>query len=171
MTQDVASLHISDLTLADRVHGFISRNGSTGAAKFTKILTGNNPPLQIQGLKTYKVYQQLGNIYFDNLIGDRNSIITKVTKTAEPKTALTIEQQIVSKIELTLAELIQKSPDKVSLSQVCQEFKNKYKKTISETLKSNKLPRSTLNFVKQSCASKIEVGIENKAHVLSLKSS
>ena len=37
----------SDLTFADHVRGFISRNGLIGAAKFAKTLTGNNPPFDI----------------------------------------------------------------------------------------------------------------------------
>ena len=124
--------------------------------------------LQRQGINTYKVYQKSGNVHIVDMKGDRNSIITKV---AESKSIPTIEQQISSKIELTLAELIHNSADKVSLSNVCQEFKRKYKKTISETLKSNKLPKSTLNFIKQSCADKIKVEIDNKGHILSFKSS
>ena len=123
--------------------------------------------LQRQGLNTYKVYQQSGNVHIVDMKSNRNFYITKV---AESKPAPTIEQQISSRIELTLAELIQKSPDKVSLSQVCQEFKRKYKKTISETLKSNKLPKSTPNFIKQSCADKIKVEIDELGRV-SFKSS
>ena len=123
--------------------------------------------LQRQGINTYKVHQQSGNVYIDDFGSDCKSLITK----SESKPAPTIEQQISSKIEVILAQLIQKSPEQVTLCQVSYEFRNKYKKSISETLKSNKLSKSPLKFIQQSCAGRIEVKRENKAHVLSLKSS
>jgi len=106
-------------------------------------------------------------MYLDDFQSDRHSLITKV---AESKSALTIEQQISSKIEITLAELTQKTRGKVSLSQECQEFKHKHQKTISETLKSHKLPQSTLKFIQKSCGDRIKVEKQSKGHYLSLKS-
>ena len=124
--------------------------------------------LQRQGINTYRVYQQSGNIYINDLKSDRRSVITKISQS---NPAPTIEQQISSKIESTLAELIQKSADKVTLSQVSQEFKHKYKKSISETLKSNKLSKSALKFIQQNCDRNIKVEVNTKGHFLSLVSS
>ena len=124
--------------------------------------------LQRQGVDTYRIYQQSGKVYLDDFLSDRSSLITKVSE-CNPQP--TIEQQIQSKIELTLAELTKKLSEKVTLSQLSQEFKAKYKKSISETLKSNKLPKSTLSFIQKSCANKIKVEANNNRHFLSLKSS
>ncbi|MEM7592256.1 MAG: NYN domain-containing protein [Cyanobacteria bacterium P01_A01_bin.83] len=124
--------------------------------------------LQRQGCNTYQVYQQSGNIYLNDFISDRKSLMTKVS---EPNPAQTIEHKIQAKIELTLIELMQKSSDKVLLSQLCEEFKRKYKHSVSETLKQNKLSKSPLNFIKQSCAHKIKVKVDNKRHYLSLTSN
>lgn len=124
--------------------------------------------LQRQGINTYKVYQQSENIYLDNFTSDRDSLITKVPQ-CNPQSS--IEEQIQNKIELTLAELTKKSTAQVTLSQLSNEFKNKYNKTISETLKSNKLPKSTLSFIKNKCVNKIKVKADNNQHFLSLKAA
>ncbi len=137
--------------------------------------------LQRQGCNTYKVYQEAGNVYVDDFISDRNSIITKVSNHTQTPN---IEQEIQTKIELTLVELIQKSQQKVSLSQLSQEFKVRHQKSISEALKDHKLSKSTLGFIKKSCSNKskstlgfikkscsnkIHIEIQNNIHYLSLK--
>ena len=122
--------------------------------------------LQRQGCTTYKVYQQSGNIYIHDFIGDRSSIITKVTRSLEEN----IEHEIQAKIELALDGLSQKL-QKVTLSQLSQEFKVKHQKSISEVLKSHKLSKSTLSFIKKNCANKIKVEVKNNTHYLSLLSS
>ncbi len=122
--------------------------------------------LQRQGCNTYKVYQQAGNIYVDDFISDRNSIITKVPNHTQTPN---IEQEIQTKIELTLVELTQKSQQKVTLSQLSQEFKVRHQKTISEALKEHKLSKSTLGFIKKSCSNKINIELQNNTHYLSLK--
>lgn len=121
--------------------------------------------LQRQGCSTYKVYQHSGNIYIDDFTSDRPSIITKIGDlTPTP----TVEQKIQTKIEITLAELIQQSEQKVTLSQLCQEFKVRHQKTISEVLQNHKLPKSTLSFIKKSCANKIKIETKNNIHYLSI---
>lgn len=123
--------------------------------------------LQRQGCTTYKVYQQSGNIYVHDFISDRSSIITKVTPRSPEEN---IEHEIQAKIELALDELSQKL-QQVTLSQLSQEFKLKHQKSISEVLKSHKLSKSTLNFIKKNCANKIKVEVKNNTHYLSLLSS
>jgi hypothetical protein len=137
--------------------------------------------LQRQGQNTYKVYQQSGNVYIDDFVSDyparlnsnsctiteRNPIITKISDAIPAKT---IENQIQSKIEITLAKLTQESSQKITLSRLSQEFKVKYQKSISEILQSNKLPKSTLSFIQKNCAEKIKVEANGKEHYLSLKS-
>ncbi|PSB06943.1 hypothetical protein C7B62_21420 [Pleurocapsa sp. CCALA 161] len=125
--------------------------------------------LQRQGQNTYRVYQQSGNIYLDDFVSDRNLMVTKIPDTI-PAQAITLEQKIQTQIELTLTKLAQKSAQKVTLSQLSQEFKVKYQKSISETLQSNKLPKSTLNFIQKNCAKKIKIEANGKEHYLSLKS-
>lgn len=125
--------------------------------------------LQRQGCKTYKVYQQSGKVYLDDFISDRPLLVTQIAQ-SNSNSASTIEQKIQTKIELTLAELIQKSANKVTLSQLAQEFKRKYQHSIAETLKQNQLPKSTLNFIKKSCTNKIKVEASSSTHYLSLKS-
>lgn len=125
--------------------------------------------LQRQGQNTYRVYQQSGNIYLDDFVSDRNSIVTKIPD-ATPAQAITLEQKIQAQIELTLAKLAQKSAQKVTLSQLSQEFKVKYQKSISEMLQSNKIPKSTLNFIQKNCAERIKIEANGKEHYLSLKS-
>ena len=127
--------------------------------------------LQRQGCNTYKVYQQSGNIYLDDFISDRPALITKLPHLDQQpnKEQKQNPQQIIkTKVEQTLVELEHKSDDQVTLSQLCQEYKNRYKKTISETLKSQKLPKSTLNFIKKSCGNKIKVEAKNKSYYLSI---
>lgn len=125
--------------------------------------------LQRQGQNTYRVYQQSGNIYLDDFASDRNLMVTKIPDTI-PAQAITLEQKIQTQIELTLTKLAQKSAQKVTLSQLSQEFKVKYQKSISEMLQSNKLPKSTLNFIQKNCAEKIKIEANGKEHYLSLKS-
>ncbi|MEN9568305.1 MAG: hypothetical protein RLZZ69_3501, partial [Cyanobacteriota bacterium] len=112
--------------------------------------------LQRQGQNTYRVYQQSGNVYFDDFVSDRNSIITKIPDAVISQT-ISLEQKIQNQIELTLTQLIQKSPQKVTLSQLSKEFKVEHNKTISEMLQSHKLPKSTLGFIQKNCAAKINV--------------
>ena len=123
--------------------------------------------LRRQEIATYKVYQQSGNVYLYDFWNDRQSMITKVSQSAP---AQIIEQQICSKIEIALSELIANSSNRVNLSQVCHKFKSKYNQTISETLKSNKLPKSTLKFIQQSCDRKIKIEASEQGYFLSLKS-
>ncbi len=125
--------------------------------------------LQRQGQNTYRVYQQSGNIYLDDFVSDRNLMVTKIPDTI-PAQAITLEQKIQTQIELTLTKLAQKSAQKVTLSQLSQEFKVKYQKSISEMLQSNKLPKSTLNFIQKNCAERIKIEANGKEHYLSLKS-
>ncbi|MBE9046480.1 NYN domain-containing protein [Pleurocapsales cyanobacterium LEGE 10410] len=122
--------------------------------------------LQRQGCNTYKVYQQSGNVYIDDFISDRASIITKVFAPLQQTT----EHKLRTKIELTLGGLMQKQQQKVTLSQLSQEFKLKHNKSISEVLKNHKLPKSTLGFIKKSCAGKIDIEQRNNIHYLTLKS-
>ena len=75
-----------------------------------------------------------------------------------------------AKIELALNGLSQKL-QQVTLSQLSQEFKVKHQKSISEVLKSHKLSKSTLSFIKKNCANKIKVEVKNNTHYLSLLSS
>ncbi|MEY2857136.1 MAG: hypothetical protein RLZZ74_1448 [Cyanobacteriota bacterium] len=126
--------------------------------------------LQRQGHNTYKVYQQSGNVYLDDFVSDRDSIITKIPD-ATTAQGITLENKIQTQIELTLAEFTQKSQYQVTLSQLSQEFKVKYQKSISEMLQSNKLPKSTLNFIQKNCAAKIKVEAKGNEHYLSLKST
>ena len=121
--------------------------------------------LQRQGYNTYKVYQHSGNVYLHNFLSDRSSIITRISNHAQQS----IEQKISTKIELTLSELTQKSQQKVTLSQLSQEFKVKYKQSISNVLANNKLPKSTLGFITKSCANKIDIEPVNNIHYLSFK--
>jgi NYN domain len=125
--------------------------------------------LQRQGQNTYRVYQHSGNVYLDDFVSDRNSIITKIPDDLAPQT-ISLEQKIQTQIELTLTKLIQKSPQKVTLSQLSQEFKVKHQKSISEILQSNKLPKSTLSFIQKNCAAKIKVEAKDNEHYLSLTS-
>ena len=127
--------------------------------------------LQRQGCNTYKVYQQSGNVYIDDFISDHPAIITNVSNLEQQQykeKKRNPEQIIKSKIEKTLVELSQQSKEQITLSQLCQEFKAKHQKTISEVLKNHKLPKSTLSFIKKSCANKINVEIKNKTHYLSI---
>ena len=127
--------------------------------------------LQRQGCNTYKVYQQSGNVYLDDFICDRPAIITKIPHLDQQpnKEQKQNPQQIIkNKVEQTLIELAQKSEQEVTLSQLCQEYKIRHKKTISETLKGQKLPKSTLNFIKNNCANKINVQAKNNIHYLSV---
>jgi cell envelope opacity-associated protein A len=110
-----------------------------------------------------------GNVYIDDFVSDRNSIITKIPD-GIPTQVVTLENKIQTQIELILAKLIQKSPQKVTLSQLSQEFKVKHNKSISQLLQSNKLPKSTLSFIQKKCAEKIKVETNGKEHYLSLKS-
>lgn len=119
--------------------------------------------LQRQGQNTYRVYQQSGNIYLDDFVSDRNLMVTKIPDTISAQ-AITLEQKIQTQIELTLTKLAQKSAQKVTLSQLSQEFKVKYQKSISEMLQSNKLPKSTLNFIQKNCAEKIKIEANGKEH-------
>lgn len=96
-------------------------------------------------------------------------MVTKIPN-ATTTQAITLEQKIQTQIELTLTKLAQKSAQKVTLSQLSQEFKVKYQKSISEMLQSNKLPKSTLNFIQKNCAEKIKIEANGKEHYLSLKS-
>jgi len=123
--------------------------------------------LQRQGQNTYRVYQQSGNVYLDDFVSDRNSIISKIPDATTPQN-ISLEQKIQTQIELTLAKLAQKSLQKVTLSQLSQEFKVKYQKSISEMLQSNKLPKSTLGFLQKNCAEKIKVETNGKEHYISL---
>lgn len=125
--------------------------------------------LQRQGQNTYRVYQQSGNVYLDDFASDRNSIITKIPNDIPPQT-ISLEQKIQTQIELTLDQLIQKSPQKITLSQLSQEFKAKHQQSISEILQSNKLPKSTLKFIQKNCAPKIKVETKGSQHFLSLTS-
>ena len=127
--------------------------------------------LQRQGCNTYKVYQQSGNIYIDDFISDHPSIITKVSNLEQKqnnKQKQNPEQIIKNKIELTLFELAHQSEEQVTLSQLCQGFKHKHKKTISEALQNHKLPKSPLKFIKKNCANKINVKNKNNTHYLSI---
>ena len=128
--------------------------------------------LQRQDCHTYQVYQQSGKIYVNDFTNDRHLLMTQIDQ-GNPNSAQTVVQKIQTKIELTLAELIKQSTDKVTLAQLSQEFKRKYQHSISETLKQNKLPKSTLNFIKKSCTNKIkvEVNSSNKQYYLVLKST
>jgi uncharacterized LabA/DUF88 family protein len=125
--------------------------------------------LQRQGQNTYRVYQQSGNVYLDDFVSDRNSIITRISDGTNVQ-AVTLENKIQTQIELTLAEFTQKSQYKVTLSQLSQEFKVKYQKSISEMLQSNQLPKSTLGFIQKNCAEKIKVETNGNEHYLSLTS-
>ncbi len=127
--------------------------------------------LQRQGCNTYKVYQQSGNVYIDDFICDRPAIITNVSKLEQQqnnKQKQTPEQIIKSKIERTLVELFQQSKEQITLSKLCQEFKEKHKKSMSEVLKSHKLSDSPLSFIKKSCANKIIIENKNNTHYLSI---
>jgi hypothetical protein len=55
-----------------------------------------------------------GNVYIDDFVSDRNSIITKIPD-GIPTQVVTLENKIQTQIELILAKLIQKSPQKVTL--------------------------------------------------------
>jgi hypothetical protein len=96
-------------------------------------------------------------------------MIIKISDDLAPQTN-SLEQKIQTQIELTLAKLIQKSPQKVTLSQLSQEFKVKHQQSISEILQRNKLPRSTLKFIQKNCAAKIKVEVKGNEHYLSLTS-
>ncbi|MEM8720588.1 MAG: NYN domain-containing protein [Cyanobacteria bacterium P01_G01_bin.39] len=127
--------------------------------------------LQRQGCNTYQVYQQSGNVYVNDFTRDRSSLITQIAQ-GSLKSDETVENKIKTKIELTLVELIKKSTDKVTLSQLTEEFKRKYQHSVAETLKRNKLSQTPLDFIKQNCVNKIQVKASNskKTHYLSLKS-
>lgn len=130
--------------------------------------------LQRQGCNTYKVYQQSGNVYIDDFISDRPSIVTKVADLDQKQhneQKQNPEQTIKSKIERTLVELAQKSEEQVTLSQLGKEFKEKHKRTISEALKRHNLSGSALNFIKKNCNNEINVKIKGKTHFLSITDS
>lgn len=61
---------------------------------------------------------------------------------------------------------MQKSQEKVTLSQLSQEFKLKHNKSLSEVLKNHKLPKSPLGFIQKSCASKINIEQRNNTHYI-----
>ncbi|WP_319418939.1 NYN domain-containing protein [Pleurocapsa sp. FMAR1] len=125
-----------------------------------------------QGCSTYKVYQHSRNIYLHNFIDNRTSVISTVSHLGDksrPTKEPNIEQSIQSKIALTLNKLTQISSEPVTLSQLSQQFKHDYQQSISEVLKSNKIGKSALNFIKQSCVNQIKIKQENKTHYLLLK--
>lgn len=127
--------------------------------------------LQRQGCNTYKVYQQSGNVYLDDFISDRPSIITKVSDLDQKQhneQKQNPEQTIKSKIKQTLIELAPQPNQQITFNQLCQGFKDKHKKSMSDVLKSHKLSSTPLNFVKKSCADKINVQTKNKTHYLSI---
>ncbi len=127
--------------------------------------------LQRQGCNTYKVYQQSGNVYIDDFISDRPSIITKVADLDQKQhneQQQNPEETIKSKIERTLFELAHQSEQQITFNQLCRGFKDKHKKSMSEVLKHHKLSNSPLSFIKKSCADKINVQTKNNTHYLSI---
>lgn len=136
--------------------------------------------LQRQGCNTYKVYQHSGYVYIHDFTDNSSSIIAQVATQSQQNPEVTevtaksqqqnLEDRIQAKIKLTLEELSQKLQTEITLTQLCQEFKNKHKKTISQLLKSNKLPKSTLGFIQNHCTNKIDIKIKNKIYYLTLKS-
>jgi len=139
--------------------------------------------LQRQGCNTYKVYQQSGNIFLDDFIGDRPALVTKLSHLEQkqnneqkkdreqklnPKQKPNPEKIIKRIIEKTLVELSQTSELKITLSKLGSEFKTKHQKKLSEIIKEHTQSGSTLNFIKQNCANKINVETQDKIHYLSI---
>ncbi len=123
--------------------------------------------LQRQGCNTYKIYQHSGNIYIHDFANSRASVMSTISNSKQEQN---IEHSIQNKIVLTLDKLVDELKEPVTLSQLSQQFKNDYQQSISEVLKKNKLPKSTLNFIKQSCADTINIKQKNQTHYLLPKS-
>ena len=119
--------------------------------------------LQRQGCNTYKVYQQGGNVYFDNFGNADPSVITKISQpTKEPN----IENSIKNKIELTFNKLVAQSKEPITISQLSSQYKQDYQQSISQTLKSNKISGTASKFILKSCSDKIKIEQKNKVYYL-----
>ncbi|MDJ0744721.1 MAG: NYN domain-containing protein [Xenococcaceae cyanobacterium MO_167.B27] len=134
--------------------------------------------LQRQGCKTYKVYQQSGNIYChsfaDNCtytvstINNKTKKNTQKTQTSKPSSQ-ELKKILQNKIELTLSKLKRSSVKPVTVSLLSQEFKKDYQQSLSEVIKGNKLDKSVTKFLKKNCTDTIEITQKDNVYYLSLK--
>lgn len=122
--------------------------------------------LRAQRCNTYKIYHHSGNIYIEDYETSKSSVITKVENTLGHSS---VEQDLQNKIESIIYQLSQKDITSVTLSQVSQQFKSEYNKSISEILKLNQLAKSPLNFITKECSSTINIKKVENAHYLVLK--
>jgi hypothetical protein len=118
-----------------------------------------------QGCSTYKIYHQSSNIYVYDFANDKSSLMLTMTNSSKKQSP---EEILQNKIKLSLKKLIKDSKP-VTLSQVSSQFKLDYQQSITEALKSNKLPKSASNFIKTSCLDTIDIQITDNICYLSIK--
>ena len=121
--------------------------------------------LHAQGCNTYKIYHRSGNIYLDDYAASTSSVIAKIEATKKQHSP---EQDLQTKIESIISKLTEKESDNITLSKVSQQFKLEYKQSISEALKSHKLSKSALSFIKKSCSNTVNIQEKNKIYYLNL---
>ena len=125
--------------------------------------------LNAQGCNTYKIYHRSGTIYLDDHATNKSSVIAKVEVNNNSNKQCSPEQDLQIKIGSIIKKLMVENSDEVTLCQVSQQFKVEYKQSISAVVKSHKLSKSALNFIKKSCSTTVDIKQKNKTHYLSLK--
>lgn len=128
------------------------------------------------GCKTYKVYQQSKNIYIQDFINNRTDFITISKEELDRKdnnssnlACQASKDKLLSNIESIIKDFNNTQKKEVSLNSIPQEFKNKHNKSLSATLKSNKLGDSVIKFLKNNCSSKVRINHKNNVYYLALK--
>ena len=127
------------------------------------------------GCKTYKVYQQSNNIYIQDIIDNLTNTIVVPKEKSSPNdtsqkksTDRDIKSTIISRIDSILSNTNNKA-DEVPLNVLCQEYKKKYNKNLSEVIKGKNLGSSPIKFLKNSCSDKFQINQKNNIYYLALK--
>ncbi len=126
------------------------------------------------GCKTYKVYQKSKNIYVQDFLNNRTDVIAIAKEDLKQKNnnSNSVNQSptdiFLCTIESLLKEIAKNKNTEVPLNVIGKQFKDKYKKSLSETLKSKQLGTSPSKFFKNNSSNKIKINQKNNTYYLAL---